>query len=521
MHEPLPPGATSAAVPMFATPMFATPLARAAAALSVALSACGHAPPPATSPPRAEVEEPAPPPAPAPDAASAADARLAAAVRRELEVDPAVDAEAIEVRARDGIVELAGEVPHLLMSDAALARAEMVHGVRAVIDRTAVPRTARSDALVRAQVEEALRASEAGIRRPVVRVVDGVVTLHGTAASFAHARLAERVARGVRGVREVIDRTELRHAPRPDDDILADVRLALRADRWVDEWLLEVEVDSAIVSLRGVQPTAAAKRRAIDAVWVPGVIAVDAALVEVDPDLGPERRRPPAGYAYPGDEEIADMVRAALARDPQTGRARLAARAQGGIVTLEGSAPSLAAREAASHAAEAVSGVWRVVDHVTVRSTPAPSDEELSREAEQAIARAAAVDEATVSARVDRGVVTLVGHVEAPHARLAAEEVVARIRGVRAVENEIEVPARAAPPLADLELEQNVIAHLEGHPYVDPASVQVTVAGGQVLLRGRVDDWRAHREAVRAAHEAGATSVIDDLEVLEHGARAP
>ncbi len=496
-------------------------LARAAGAPALAaLVACGHAPPPVTQP-RAAVEETSPPPSPPASEASDADARIAAAVRRELEVDPMVDLDAIEVRVRDGIVELEGEVPHLPMSEAAVRRAEMVHGARAVIDRTVVPRSARSDGAVRAQVEAALRASEASIRRPVVRAVDGIVTLRGVAGSFGDARLAAQVARGVRGVREVVDQTEVRHVARADDEILAEVQAALRADRWVDEWLLEAEVSSGTVSLRGVQPTAAAKTRAIDVAWVPGVAAVDATLVEVEPELPPERRRPPAGHVDPDDDEVRSMVRAALARDPRTASARLTVLARDGIVTLEGTAPSLAAREAAARTAEDVTGVWRVVDRVTVRAPRPPDDAQLSREVEEAIARAAAVGQATVSARVDRGVVTLSGAVEAPYARLTAEEVVARIPGVRAIENEIEVPARAAAPLADLELEQNVVAHLEGHPYVDPANVQVTVAGGHVLLRGRVDDWRAHREAVRAAHEAGAISVIDDLEVLERGARAP
>src|SRR5690606_28494334 len=127
--------------------------------------------------------------------------------------------------------------------DAAIARAEMVHGVRAVVDRLEVPREGRSDGVVRAQVEEALRADPAlEIAAPIVRVIDGVVTLRGAVSSHAMRELAERVARSVRGVRDVVSQLEIRSDPRSDAEIRSDVRQALRADRWVDEWLLEVEV---------------------------------------------------------------------------------------------------------------------------------------------------------------------------------------------------------------------------------------------------------------------------------------
>ena len=53
------------------------------------------------------------------------DARLARAVRGELEVDPAVDADVIAIEANDGVVELSGVVPYLSMADAAVARAQM------------------------------------------------------------------------------------------------------------------------------------------------------------------------------------------------------------------------------------------------------------------------------------------------------------------------------------------------------------------------------------------------------------
>ncbi len=479
------------------------------------LPACGGAPPPRRDTPRtaraASTE-----PAVAEPLAEDGDVRIARSVRAELAVDPAVDPDAVEVDVTDGVVELRGEVPHLLMADAAIARAEMVHGVRAVIDLMELPRAPRADAVIRSDVEEALEAGAPEGARPLtVRVIDGVVTLRGEAASFAEKQLAERAARSVRGARDVVNQIEVRNAgPRADAEILDDVQRALRADRWVDEWLLTAEVDGGIVSLRGVQPTAAAKRRAIEDAWVSGVRSVDGTLVEVQPELSAEQRRPPPGYVYPDDTEILESIRLALARDPRLAESRVRPTVERGIVTLEGTVRSMAARTAAEEAAPGVAGVWRVDDRLSVGGA-GRADAELQRSVDRALARAAAIDEDAVSARVERGVVILVGAVETPYARNVAEEVVSRIPGVRGIDDRIEAPPQRETPPTDEEIAQNVRAHLEAHPYVDARSVQVEVANGEVILHGQLDDWRAEREAVRAAYEAGATSVVEDIELRE------
>src|SRR5690606_9958810 len=128
-----------------------------------------------------------------------------------------------------------------------------------------------------------------------------------------------------------------------------------------------------------------------------------------------------------------------------------------------------------------------------------------------------AIDAEALTAEVRNGVVTLLGSVETPYARTVAEGVIARVHGVRRLDNRIEAPERAEGPPPDDVLLQNVMAHLEAHPYVDAARIDVTVSNGEVMLRGEVSDWRAQRETIRAAHEAGATNVLDDLEVLEAG----
>jgi osmotically-inducible protein OsmY len=485
---------------------------------TVSLAACGHD---AASTSRAKTpRQVARAQAPDEETSSApavTDERIEESVRAELEADPAVDAERVRIDVDEGVVELGGVVPHLLMVDAAIERAEMVHGVRAVVDRMEVPRDGRPDGVVLTRVQEALRAEPAlEIVAPSVRVIDGVVTLRGVVSSDAMRQLAERIASSVRGARDVVSQLEIRAEGRSDAEIRSDVQRALRIDRWVDEWLLDVEVDEGVVAIEGVQPTAAAKRRAIAAAWVSGVRDVDATLVDVDPSLPPERRRPPPGYTYPNDDEIRSAITTTLQRDPRLrSSSGLEVEVREGIARLRGGVATLDARRRATELAESVHGVWRVENELTLRRPELVNDAELGQQVERALERAAAIDDEAVTATVHRGAVTLTGSVESPYSRVVAEEVIARIPGVRELDNQLEGPARPSAPPPDDVLLQNVIAHLEAHPYVDRGEIEVSVSHGEVMLRGRVTDWRAEREALRAAHEAGATSVLDDIDVVE------
>jgi osmotically-inducible protein OsmY len=406
------------------------------------------------------------------------------------------------------------------MADAALERAEMVEGVKAVVDRVEVADGDRPDDAIRRDVRAALRVDPASDEpRLTVNVLDGTVTLLGEVGSFVEKKLAERAARSVRGVREVVDQLEVHYpGPRADGEILADVRGALRADRWVDEWLLEEEVDGGVVTLRGVQPTASAKRRAIDDAWVMGVRAVDARLLDVEPELRPERRRPPADYRYPDDAEIRRFVRAGLARDPRLSDRRIGVNVSEGIVTLRGLVGSMEARDAAAETAGTVRGVWEVENHLLVQG--GRTDAELEWAAERALSRSAAIDEREITVDVRGGIATLRGRVDTPYAKSLAALVVQRIPGIRELRNDLAAPPRQAQRISDQALEQNVIAHLAAHPYVSPEEVEVRVSNGSVMLRGEVSDWRAEQEAVRAAYEAGATEVLDDIAV-SHGGAGP
>jgi len=93
------------------------------------------------------------------------------------------------------------------------------------------------------------------------------------------------------------------------------------------------------------------------------------------------------------------------------------------------------------------------------------------------------------------GVITLTGFVNSCAEKITAEEAVKRVRGVRAVANDIAVTLR--DERADPEIAKDAIKALESHASV-PDGVTVTVRHGFVTLDGAVE-WRYQKDAAESA----------------------
>ena len=93
------------------------------------------------------------------------------------------------------------------------------------------------------------------------------------------------------------------------------------------------------------------------------------------------------------------------------------------------------------------------------------------------------------------GVITLTGFVDSYAEKLAAEDTVKRVRGVRAVANDVEVKVR--DQRTDPEIAKDAVQALESHTNV-PNRVTVTVRHGLVTLEGAVE-WMYQKAAAESA----------------------
>lgn len=121
-----------------------------------------------------------------------------------------------------------------------------------------------------------------------------------------------------------------------------------------------------------------------------------------------------------------------------------------------------------------------------------------------------------ISVSVADGVVTLRGIVESEFSKKRVERTAARIEGVKALRNLLQVDPAAAITKPDWLLKEDVERELTWSPLVPSLALSVQVADGVVILRGEVPDLDAAHSAVANAYQAGAKKVRSYLTIKPH-----
>src|ERR1700730_1288214 len=103
-----------------------------------------------------------------------------------------------------------------------------------------------------------------------------------------------------------------------------------------------------------------------------------------------------------------------------------------------------------------------------------------------------------VGVSVKEGVVTLTGWVDTYVKRWAAEDAAHRVRGVKAVANDIEVRLPSTDERTDADLAKAVVRAIETDAYVPIDKLDVTVSKGWVTLKGTVE-WQFEKEDAERA----------------------
>lgn len=214
--------------------------------------------------------------------------------------------------------------------------------------------------------------------------------------------------------------------------------------------------------------------------------------------------------SFETDGDLADSIRSDLAR---LGIEGLEVRVIGGMATLEGTVESLAKKEDAEALARRKPGVGEVFNELEV--VRVQDDAELKRLILDELAKSrnyTIYDEVEVS--VAEGVVTLEGRVPQDSAEAGIVKDVSKIRGVRAIQNQIRVLPHSSK---DEKLQEavaiDVYAALQA---LDPlaSAVHVVVENGRVTLSGAVDDEKSRSAAEEAARRTeGVRSVENRLRV--------
>ena len=116
-----------------------------------------------------------------------------------------------------------------------------------------------------------------------------------------------------------------------------------------------------------------------------------------------------------------------------------------------------------------------------------------------------------IGVAVKDGVVTLTGVVDSYSKRWAAEDAAHRVRGVKAVANDIEVRLSAADERTDADIAAAAVRALEWDAFVPPNSVSVTVSKGWVTLQGEVSWQYQKNDAERVVRRLTGVKGVSNL----------
>ena len=460
------------------------------------------------------------------------------AVEDEFLFDRHVPLNDIQVSTIEGVVTLDGTVDSLLAADRAVRIAETVRGVRAVVDELAVkPYWGRSDWQLERDAERALLEDAATDSWEIgVEVTADTAVLTGTVDSWQEKQLAEKVVKGVKGIKSIDNDVRVDYkTERTDYEIEKDVQKALAWDTLVDHALVDIEVADGDVRLTGTVGSAAEKRQARWDAWVAGVESVDASKLKVkywarNPDLRKNK------YVVKKDGAIEQAVEDAMLYDPRVNSLEVDTTVTDGLVILRGSVDSLMAKRAAENDARHTVGVVGVKNRLKVEaSTPTP--EELEQRVENALTRDPYVERFEIGVAVYDDEVYLSGVVDSYFEKQQADDLAASIYGVEEVHNNLDVEYDTAlvynpyvyvydpfgyawydyEPVTtfetDLEIAEEIDDEMWWSPYVDADEVQVTVVDGVATLSGTVDSFLERANAVEEAYEGGAVWVKNEMKV--------
>jgi osmotically-inducible protein OsmY len=116
-----------------------------------------------------------------------------------------------------------------------------------------------------------------------------------------------------------------------------------------------------------------------------------------------------------------------------------------------------------------------------------------------------------IGVAVKDGVVTLMGWVDSYTKKWAAEEATHRVRGVKAVANDIEVRLPGDAERTDADIAAAAVRAVEWDAFVPSGQVDITVSKGWVTLKGEVE-WQFQRgEAERVVRNLMGVKAVTNL----------
>jgi osmotically-inducible protein OsmY len=139
------------------------------------------------------------------------------------------------------------------------------------------------------------------------------------------------------------------------------------------------------------------------------------------------------------------------------------------------------------------------------------TDSELQRDVLDELKWEPSINAAHIGVSVKDSIVTLSGHLDSYWERFMAERAAKRVRGVKAIANEIEVVLPGISRRSDEDIAAAVVKALQSHVGVPEDKIKVTVSKGWVKLEGEVEWGYQKDDAERAVRSLSGVTGASNL----------
>jgi osmotically-inducible protein OsmY len=209
------------------------------------------------------------------------------------------------------------------------------------------------------------------------------------------------------------------------------------------------------------------------------------------------------------DLQLKSEVEQELRWDPSLHAEQIGVSVRDGVVELTGHVFSFLEKWAAERAAMRVSAVKALASEIQVDmpESAARTDADIARAALHQIEWNLLIPN-TVKVQVSNGSVKLTGSAEWQYQKEEAEHAIRLLRGVKWVDNEIQVTPRVDALAVRADIENALRRQAAGDA---PSQILVETDGKKVTLRGYVCSWSDRDRARIAAWSTPGVLVVEDL----------